>query len=700
MEQIIKDNILNILLCLLVVVVGYILTRKQNKLADVTGSYQLRAYTPTIWTSLGILGTFVSILISLYFFVKSESDDINLLIYNIAPAFTTSIIGIFGSIITSLKNKRFLARVEGKEGNTLVQLNKQIATNSASYSPEIILLEILKEIKDNREKSSKENSDLIKELKSLTEIFNETISNLQISIEGKIDSLNTGVKNEGNATRTATSEALRIQSDNFKEAVRGIESEFRESLSGLSTMWENKLNTLNNTLDSKIDSMNTKVDNAFDRLINATEKSLAIESQKRNDELKNFISEENNIFTSFIGKVKSDVDSIVKDVTKLFNEDIKVAIEEFAKMQTGTCIETITKANDDMIIASKDVLTAFTKNMTTYTEAMELKVGESNETFNTAIEKALSDVSSKLDELHKKQAELIETTISRNNTNIETLLNSNKDAINSVAREIKENADNSITANRDNLSQLLEATKQSITQVANEIKQDNESIKNELVESQKRWKSESETLEKNHTNKVIEIHAKAESEIADILSKIISTESALRENLNGIKDEINKSVAIFTERLNEVRTKAVSINQETLHDLKALISSSMHVDDLQIASTKLSNNIKETLGVLDKNSTNISNNLSKINESISESAAKYEDSIRNYDEKLKYIGSILNLFQQHITDMAVLRSVLEETKMVLKQAEESNEKATAGPENDKNTYHRALDKEGRAKKKK
>lgn len=250
MEQIIKDNILNILLCFLVVVVGYILTRKQNKLADVTGSYQLRAYTPTIWTSLGILGTFVSILISLYLFVKSESDDINLLIYNIAPAFTTSIIGIFGSIITSLKNKRFLARVEGKEGNTLVQLNKQIATNSASYSPEIILLEILKEIKDNREKSSKENSDLIKELKSLTEIFNETISNLQISIEGKIDSLNTGVNNEGNATRTATSEALRIQSDNFKEAVRGIESEFRESLSGLSTMWENKLNTLNNTLDS------------------------------------------------------------------------------------------------------------------------------------------------------------------------------------------------------------------------------------------------------------------------------------------------------------------------------------------------------------------------------------------------------------------------------------------------------------------
>ena len=352
-----------------------------------------------------------------------------------------------------------------------------------------------------------------------------------------------------------------------------------------------------------------------------------------------------------------------------------------------------------MIIASKDVLTAFTKNMTAYTEAMELKVGESNEKFNAAIEKTNSEVSSKLDELYKKQGELIETTISSNNTNIEILLNSNKDAIDSIAHEIKENADKSIKANRDNLSQLLDATKQSVIQVANEIKQDNEAIKNDLVESQKRWKLESEALEQSHTDKVIEIHTKAESAIADIQSKIISTESNLRENMNSIKEEINKTVTIFTDKLNEVRTKAVSINQETLHDLKALISSSMHVDDLQIASAKLSNNIKETLSILDKSSTNIGSSLSKINESICESATKYEDSIRNYDEKLQYVGSILNLFQQHITDMAVLRSVLEETKMVLKQVEEVNYQETAGTESDKKTCHQISGKEGRAKKK-
>lgn len=64
-------------------------------------SRQLRNYLPNIWTSLGILGTFVSIV----FTFKGEDVDwtnINQLVTNIVPAFETSIIGIIGAILTSV----------------------------------------------------------------------------------------------------------------------------------------------------------------------------------------------------------------------------------------------------------------------------------------------------------------------------------------------------------------------------------------------------------------------------------------------------------------------------------------------------------------------------------------------------------------------------------------------------------------------
>ena len=68
-------------------------------------SKQLLNYLPNVWTSLGILGTFIAIVYSLEDLQNSSSgNEINVigLIEDIAPAFITSIIGICGAIITSI----------------------------------------------------------------------------------------------------------------------------------------------------------------------------------------------------------------------------------------------------------------------------------------------------------------------------------------------------------------------------------------------------------------------------------------------------------------------------------------------------------------------------------------------------------------------------------------------------------------------
>lgn len=81
-------------------------------------SKQLLNYLPNIWTSLGILGTFIAIVYSLKDLQKSASgNEINVigLIEDIAPAFITSIIGICGAILTSIAIKVRYAIEEKQE---------------------------------------------------------------------------------------------------------------------------------------------------------------------------------------------------------------------------------------------------------------------------------------------------------------------------------------------------------------------------------------------------------------------------------------------------------------------------------------------------------------------------------------------------------------------------------------------------------
>ena len=78
-------------------------------------SKQLLNYTPNVWTSLGILGTFIAIVKSLGTTGSNNLSDVNTLVSNIIPAFETSIIGIIGAIFSSIIIKIIYAIEEKKE---------------------------------------------------------------------------------------------------------------------------------------------------------------------------------------------------------------------------------------------------------------------------------------------------------------------------------------------------------------------------------------------------------------------------------------------------------------------------------------------------------------------------------------------------------------------------------------------------------
>ena len=160
--RIVYENLLLVFIIVLgLTVYFYILYNK-----DESKSHQLINSLPNLWTSLGLLGTFVSIVCSL----RNINNDIQIveIIRQIIPAFTTSIVGLFGAIIFTVINK-FLYRKE----------EKKIYASIERKTPEEILSEINGKLNSN---IAQQNDLLIKFLSEFTRKMNEIFA----PIEGQV----------------------------------------------------------------------------------------------------------------------------------------------------------------------------------------------------------------------------------------------------------------------------------------------------------------------------------------------------------------------------------------------------------------------------------------------------------------------------------------------------------------------------------
>lgn len=91
------------------------------------GASSLRGYIPTLWTSLGILGTFTAIYFGLTDYSNGESSsDIDKLIAKVIPAFSTSIIGIIGAIVSTIINRWVGDDVEKADYEQFVKIKNKI----------------------------------------------------------------------------------------------------------------------------------------------------------------------------------------------------------------------------------------------------------------------------------------------------------------------------------------------------------------------------------------------------------------------------------------------------------------------------------------------------------------------------------------------------------------------------------------------
>lgn len=389
------------------------------------GSRTVLTYLPNIWTSLGILGTFIAIVFALGSIQNWNILHIGELVSKIVPAFVTSIIGIFGAIYTSLRIKHIFAKEDAaydaenrekiKEDISPEQMLYQLLSYSKDSNSEIkgITTKITEGILDEVNHALSEKLVQIADSHSaeLTRIFGQeknTLTELSSAVITSIDRMTKG-----------SIEALQVYKTDNLNAIRGIGNQITSEISSLSQLFTESITTIKNDMVTSVGDLTGNVKSSTEELSSQFTASIA--------SIKEHTTED-------IATYQQDVVNSVQELAAQFTTsigDIKTktiaAIETSMDTQSKSLVGKITDTTDTLINKINDLkaelVTASISTHKSILDGVSAQTKEAVDTFNdgigkqtTALEKLTSEYVKKVGNLAKEFGDNTEATQSILNT--------------------------------------------------------------------------------------------------------------------------------------------------------------------------------------------------------------------------------------------------------------------------------------------
>ena len=257
-------------------------------------SKSVLSYVPNIWTSLGILGTFVSIVVSLkdMSFTSPELPDVTKLIHGIVPAFETSIIGILGAILFSIIIKIIFAEKDSEEEVVEERREKDLIRNVEKINTTLngitkkLAAGVLDEV----------NATLVTKLEQLVSSHTQSVNAI----------LDAESKNLEKATESAT-KSFEQQIKSMKAAVTEMKDTCVAELSNLSTSFREGAVAVADDASSSIDSMKSQF--------------IAALSKGMENQTKTILKEQDVQMAAFISKVDEKTNSAIKDLADIVHSE-------------------------------------------------------------------------------------------------------------------------------------------------------------------------------------------------------------------------------------------------------------------------------------------------------------------------------------------------------------------------------------------
>ena len=312
------------------------------------------SYLPNIWTSLGILGTFISIVRSL-----ADTDnlsDLPTVVDNIVPAFETSIIGIVGAIITSIVVKIIFANEDKK-----YEEEYDRKSYSVDMTPELLLDSINQSMRDANKKidglaSTIAAGVLVEVDKHLTSKMEELarthtarlvslFEHEEESITSATAKVDKAVSSMANTMKGASSTIKKTMEDISSELSEAVTKIVNDSIEKTGKISEDFTSEVSDIEKKMLNSLSTQLTDRYQQLLKMNEESIA--SMKRDiEKMQSEISK----------KVSDDITNMNKGIVEDVKQVLQTVKEDLTDVEKSIST-TLTDVTTNLVVVSEALKT-------------------------------------------------------------------------------------------------------------------------------------------------------------------------------------------------------------------------------------------------------------------------------------------------------------------------------------------------------
>ena len=508
--------------------------------------HNFTGYTPTLMTSLGILGTFLGIVIGLLAFdVKNIDGSIESLLSGLKIAFITSVIGISGSIIF-----KFLINA-----NIITpKLNEEIEKDDIS-------------INDLYNIMNKQNENLIKLQNSLSD-------NQDSSIIGQIKLLRSDLSDnskKSNESLTTVNESLssileinKYQKDSFNAFQSNLWiklQEFAEMLSKSAT--EQVIEALNNVIKDFNQKLTEQFGENFKELNNAV-----IKLVQWQEEYKEQLVQMKDQFQLTV----TSMDGMEKSIGE-------ISIHSKSIPESMSNLEQVINTNQFQVEELNKHLEAFKDMRDKAVEAVP-QIKEQIQTtikgFESASNELMNSVTSSTDKISNTLVQNAED-FGKNVSQTNAALVQSSDTLTSSSTEIKEQLEATILDLNKHVRIMIEDLSNNSKDISNNFKEIGTSLENELTKTNSKFNS---MLDDSTSKLQSSIETLANEQVRQTKKVLDSLDNSIKDILQDTSSSVSNQVKLIDEIaakeienvMNSMGTALATITNQFTNDYQKLVS--------------------------------------------------------------------------------------------------------------------------------
>lgn len=623
-------NWLTIGLGLIFTFLSYFLSKKHN-------SQQLRSYVPTIWTSWGIFFTFLSIYVTLSGFTQNDSFEMNDIINGVIPAFSTSVIGILGAIITAYIDRWRKSSKEYSDNQSLVKFldGRKASDKDAAQSPDIVLLELVRDLRkdigtshtkmDSLKVAIEKSSDVIKD--ALDEHKKETNTNFNTTLEAINKKFTSHIENFEEETAKKHERQIKQILDNFNTELKTINREHQGTI-------------------------NTLIQLAQENNASIKESMTSIKK-----EFTQFISEEDLRIQNSFKATSGALNTLYENIKNLFETKIKESIEAFAQQQYAKSEEIINSELTRFVRESQNTLAYQEKNNSEFLTSLGLSLKSASGGLVSDVSKMKENMMQHLDKLFDENAKDLNAILSNYISNY---------------NEIAETIQFSLTASYDIFDK---ATARHAMEYKKSLAAFNQEFNNSAKEMSKtlnthldNLQKETQKLEKQHYAAVEGIHKNGEEQMIvvsnNISGKLSDDFSELIKEIQSLQQSITASSNDYVSKHDELKQKIATESKSLVEKFSKEIKNATQITELKNACSDLNNSISKTIGDFEHRTTSITDSLENIITALNNCSSIADDTAI----LTEYVNSTIKLYKEHATQTKILETNLENILMIVNES--------------------------------